>query len=275
MTFLERALAEPPERDERGEVLFELGVAELRAGANAITHLEEADRLLMNTPRSADAVLALSDALFADGRPHDSAAALRDRIEHFGADADGAQRVEAHLLGRARFDAESYSMVRDRLAAISENLRGDSPASAYLLVIAASELARAGASPGRAHELVHRALAGPLRDHESEQPYFMALAVLLTLDDLDAAAHGFTAWLEDPRRRGQAFGAMRAWTFRALVMLRRGDLVEAEADARAAIDAERALASERTYGMARPFLADVLVERGKLHEAAATLGPLA
>ena len=273
--FLERALAEPPERDGRGEVLLELGVAETRAGARAIAHLEAADQLLMDTPRSADAVIALSDALYADGRPHDSVTVLRDRIERFGADAGGAQRVEAYLLGRARFDAEFYPMVRDRLAAISQDLRGDTPAAAYLLVIAASELARAGASPARAHDLVHRALAGPLRSHESEQPYFMALAVLLTLDHLDAAARGFTAWLDDRDRRGRAFGAVRAWTLRALAMLRRGELAEAEADARTAIDAERALASERTYPMARAFLVDVLAERGRIDEALAALGPVA
>jgi DNA-binding CsgD family transcriptional regulator len=275
-TYLARALAEPPDPGRRGEVLLELGVAELRSGVAATAHLEEADRLLEGGPRSLDALLALSSARFADGRHHDAAEVLRDRIERLGpGDATTARRLEAHLIGWARFDAELYPMARDRLAAIPVDAGDDSLDGRYLCALAASELARAGESPARARELVRRALgAGPRLGDESGQAYGMALAVLLTLDDLDAAAQGYGAWLDDARRRGMAFSAMRASAFRALAMLRRGELAEAEADARIALDAARSLTRERGHPEPRAFLAEVLAERGRPDEAAATLGAI-
>ncbi len=276
-TYLERALAEPPEPGQRAELLLELGVAELRAGVMAWEHLEEADRLLVGTPRSVDAVLARSSALVADGRQRDAADLLRDRIERLGPDdADVALRLEVHFIGWARFDAHLYPMARDRLAAIAVTLGDEGPDGRYLCTLAASELARAGRAPARARELVRHALAArpPLSD-ESGQAYGMALAVLLTLDDLDAAARGYTAWLEDARRQGTAFAAMRASASRARAMLRRGELAEAEADARTALHAADALVSERGHPESRAFLAEVLAERGALDEAVATLGAVA
>lgn len=272
-TYLERALAEPPDHEQLAEVLFELGVAELRAGGAATTHLREADRLLEGTPRSVDAALVLSDALFASGSHRDAADLLLDRIERLGPrDEASARRLEAHLIGWARFDAQLYQVARDRLAVVSPNPDDDSLAERYLSVLAASEFAREGHSPDRARELVHRALsAGPLLSDESGQAYGMALAVLLTLDDLDTAVQGYSAWLEDARRRGMAFSAMRASAFRALAMFRRGELAEAEADARTALNAAHSLSSEREHPEPRAYLAQVLVERGRHEEAAATL----
>ncbi len=275
-TYLERALAEPPDPGRRAEVLLELGIAELRSGAAAIEHLEEADRLLDGTPRSVDAVLSLSAALFADGRQGDAADLLRTRIERLGPSGEAiALRLEVHLIGWARFDAQLYPMARDRLAAAiaATELRDDSADSRYLCTLAASELARAGEAPARARELVRPVLAaGSPHDPEGGQAYGMALAVLLTLDDLDAAVHGYSAWLEDARRRGMDFSAVRALALRALTMLRRGALAEAEADARIALDAAHALTGEGGHPEAHAFLAEVLLERGRLDEAVATLG---
>ena len=277
-TYLERALAEPPDPGQRAEVLLELGIAELRSGAAATEHLEEADRLLDGTPRSVDAVLSLSAALFADGRQGDAADLLRTRIERLGpASAETALRLEVHLIGWARFDAQLYPLARDRLAAISATTFGDdSPDSRYLCTLAASELARAGQAPARARELVRPVLAaGSPHSDESGHAYGMALAVLLTLDDLDAAVHGYSAWLEDARRRGMDFAAVRALAFaraRDAPSRRTG-----RSRGRCAHRPRRrdALTSERTHPEGRAFLAEVLLERGRLDEAVATLGAVA
>ena len=75
------------------------------------------------------------------------------------------------------------------------------------MVLVASELARAGESPDRARELVQRALAGGLLlGGESFQGYLVAVAVLLSLDELDTAVRLYTEWLELARRQGSAFG---------------------------------------------------------------------
>jgi tetratricopeptide (TPR) repeat protein len=77
--------------------------------------------------------------------------------------------------------------------------------------------------------------------------------------------HLYTDWLERARRRGSAFAFAHASSFRAFAMLRRGDLAEAEADARAALDATFPL------GFTYAHLAEVLAERGELAEAMRTL----
>jgi DNA-binding CsgD family transcriptional regulator len=268
-SYLERALAEPPDADERADVLFELGSAELRAGLpGALGHLDEAYRLVQGQPRSAEVALALANAHFAeDVDLFEAAEGLRRTIEGLKpTDTALAQRLEAELIMWARFDARLYPMARERLARIGDGVSDDTLGGRFLLVLLASELARTGESPEKARLLVQRALAGGLLlGDESWQPYVVAVAVLVSLDDLDTAVRLYTDWLELARKRGSPFAFAHASSFRAMAMLRRGDLAEAEADARAGLDAPLPLAF--TYAL----LADVLAERGDLAEAIGTL----
>ncbi len=270
-TYLERALAEPPAASAHGEVLLELGVAELRSGAAAARHLEEADRLLQGRPRSVEAVLALASALYAEGRQHDGAAVLQERIDRLGPDDEATQLLEVELIGWARHDADLYPIARERLARAADRASQDSFHGRYLMALAASELARAGQSPDRARKLVDRALAGPLLSDESWQAYAVAVAVLLTLDELDPAVAHYTEWLEQARKRGMAFATARAASFRALALLRRGSLAEAEDDATTTLDAAMPIAGKAGHPEFLARLAEVLAERGRLVEATRTL----
>ncbi len=162
----------------------------------------------------------------------------------------------------ARFDARLYPMARERLARIADRATEDSLGGRFLMVLVASELARAGESRDRAREIVQRALAGGLLlGGESFQGYVVAVAVLLSLDELDTAVRLYTEWLELARRQGSAFAFAHASSFRAFALLRRGDLLEAEADARAALDAASPL------GFTYACVAEALAERGELAEA--------
>jgi len=268
-SYLERALAEPPDPDQRADVLFELGSAELSSGlAGAIGHLDEAHGLVQAEPRSAEFALALGNARFAeDFDVFEAADGLRRTIESVDPDdAALAQRLEAELIMWARFDVRLYPMARERLARIAEHVDDGNLGGRFLLVLVASELARTGESPERARALAEQALAGGLLlGDESWQGYVIAVAVLMSLDELDVAVRLYTDWLELARKRGSAFAFAHASSFRALAMLRRGDLAEAEADARAALAVPFPLAY--TY----PHLAEVLAERGELDEAIRTL----
>lgn len=268
-SYLERALAEPPVADQRADVLFELGSAELSSGLpGAIGHLEEAHRLVQEEPRSAEFALALANARFAeDFDVFEAADGLRRTIETLDPDdAALGQRLEAELIMWARFDVRLYPMARERLARIAEHVDDGNLGGRFLLVLIASELGRTGESPGKARALVEQALAGGLLlGDESWQGYVIAVSVLVSLDELDAAVRLYTDWLELARRRGSAFAFAHASSFRALALLRRGDLAEAEADARAALAVPFPLAY--TY----PHLAEVLAERGELAEAIRTL----
>jgi DNA-binding CsgD family transcriptional regulator len=268
-SYLERALVEPPAEHQRANVLFELGSAELRAGLpGALGHLREAHELVRGEPPSAEVALALANAHFSeDVDLFEAADGLQRTIEGLDpTDAALTQRLEAELIMWARFDNRLYPMARERLARIADRATEDSLGGRFLMVLVASELARAGESPERARGLVQRALAGGLLpDDESWQGYVVAVAVLLSLDELDTAVRLYTELIELARRQGSAFAFAHASSFRAFALLRRGDLPEAEADARAALDATFPLG--RTYA----DLAEVLAERGELAEAIQTL----
>ncbi len=268
-SYLERALVEPPDAHQRADVLFELGSAELRSGLpGALGHLRQAHELVRGGPPSAELALALANAHFAENVDlFEAADGLRRTIEGLDpSDAALTQRLEAELIMWARFDARLYPMARERLARIADRATEDSLGGRFLMVLVASELARAGESPDRARELVQRALAaGLLLGDESWQGYVVAVAVLLTLDELDTAVRLYTEWLELARRQGSAFAFAHASSFRALALVRRGDLPEAEADARAGLDVALPL------GFTYAHLAEVLAERGEFAEAIRTL----
>ena len=268
--FLARALVEPPEAEEEAEVLLDLGIAELRAGLGGATdHLRAAHSRLSGRPRLAESALSLASALYARGALDEATAVLLRTIERLDpSDADLAQRLDAELIMWARLDARLYPMARERLQRRGVPAVADGFGGRLLQALAASDLARAGEAPEEARALTERALAGGLLlGDESSHAYATAVAVLLSLDDLDEAVRRYTDWLELARRRGSVFGFTSASWFRSLAMMRRGDLAEAEADARTALDAIQPLAGGAGYPEFRAYLAEMLAERGELAAA--------
>ena len=225
--------------ETRPDVLLELGTAELSAGvADATEHLQEAHALAQDDQRALDVVVPLSYALYSRARVYDAAALLDRTIEALGPeDAALAQGLEAQVIAWARFDERLYPMARERLARSAPEADAESDGGRFLLALAASELARAGESPDEARDLAERALTDGLSRGEANwQRYMLSVAVLVTLDDVDAAVARFDDWLEDARRQGSLFAFSHASSFRGLAMLHRGELREAEADARAACE---------------------------------------
>ena len=144
-SYLERALAEPPDAHQRADVVFELGSAELRSGLpGALGHLREAHELVRGEPPSAEVALALANAYFAeDVDLFEAADGLQRTIEGLDpSDAALTQRLEAELIMWARFDARLYPMARERLARIADRATEDSLGGRFLMVLVASELAR-------------------------------------------------------------------------------------------------------------------------------------
>ncbi len=268
--YLQRALAEPPAPTQRPELLLELGQAEVGSGApGALEHLREAYDALERGPRWVQAARALASAVHAQGYSREAVDVLQRTIERLEPDdARLIQRLEAELIFFARFDGELYPMARERLARIAASASDDNFGGRFLLALQSSDLARAGESPGHARALAERALAGGLpRADEPWQAYMVAANTLLSLDELDVAERLFTDAVDDARRRGSAFAFSHASSFRAQVRLLRGQLVEAEADARMALDAVLPLAREGGYNFTYGYLAWTLAERGDVAEA--------
>ncbi|MGH2928558.1 MAG: helix-turn-helix transcriptional regulator, partial [Solirubrobacteraceae bacterium] len=96
-----------------------------------------------------------------------------------------------------------------------------------------------------------------------------AMSALIFVDELDRACGVADAVLADARRRGSALGLVSGMAHRGLAHLRAGRLAAAEAD----LTAARELVDERQMGFTLPFirsyLATLLLELGRVEEAAA------
>jgi ATP/maltotriose-dependent transcriptional regulator MalT len=109
-----------------------------------------------------------------------------------------------------------------------------------------------------------------MSDEERARNYTAGAYTLLHTDRLDEGVHLLDATLADARRRGAVFDFASLSVTRAIFQYARGALVEAEADGRAALEAlPRRDVWFRVSG--HGWLAQILVERGALTEAAGLL----
>lgn len=240
--LLARALEEPPAAGDREAVVLELGQALARAGSpEAFGPLTEIVERGGDAAAIAAAAIELSSMLLFGGRAAEGAAILRRAQARIPAGDPAREQLEVTLLGiyytsvSVRSEAEAAIVERhepDRSA------RGVLPA-ATLATLAVDEVVNLG-SADTAGELAERALGAglPVKPHHAWTG--LALFVLATADRFDAARRTADAILEDARERGAALTVATVLAHRAFIDVRRGDLISAEEDARAAI----ALASD-------------------------------
>jgi ATP/maltotriose-dependent transcriptional regulator MalT len=144
-----------------------------------------------------------------------------------------------------------------------------------LLANVASQAVRGGERREHAIAVARQALAGGRLLAELTSPaYAIAVQALAWSDKLEAALALYDEGLADARARGAISRFALGCAFRAGVALRLGLLAEAEADARASLEAVDAEGIHVARYWATAFLVDVLVERGDVAEAAALLDPL-
>jgi ATP/maltotriose-dependent transcriptional regulator MalT len=113
-----------------------------------------------------------------------------------------------------------------------------------------------------------------MSEEERAWNYTTGAYALLHGDRLDEAVRLLDPVLEGARRRGAVFNFASLSMTRAIFHYARGALLEAEADARQALDA---LPHREVWFVphSHAWLAQILVERGSLDEAAALLGNVA
>ncbi len=268
--YLERALAEPPDEGDRTALLLKLGVAQVRCRpAVGVEQLMRVLELADDDATLADAAAGLATALHQLARDHEWQAAGEQVLERLS-DRRAVQRVESYLIWYGAFRPESFAAAAARLGRIEPGQCGEDVGGRLLLGLLASFAARTGTAPARALELAHDALAnGALVECDEAPSYAAAASVLVHLDRFDEALAIFDRVGERARRIGSPYHfAMTSW-LRADLMLRRGELAEAEADAQSALEA---LPSAR-HGWRT--LAAIAVERGDSTCAARCLEALA
>ena len=279
ISYLRRALAEPPNPGALPEIIAQLGAAESHAREPAaIDHLTQALELNHLPERRALIALELGRALMIAGRlPEAIDLLVNVSSELRDSDPELTLRVEAELLATARVSIRTRPLITARLERVNTSLQGRHPGERALLANLAYDKVIEGGPAAHAAELATRALgAGALlREEGSESPtYYYAAWTLALCDQLTAAASALDAAIAHARVHGSALGFGLASSFRANVHHRTGMLFDAEADARAAL----AVAELEDLGPSLPFatafLADALLDRGEFDEAAEALASI-
>ena len=287
--YLQRARQERFRGHLGATVHAELGRAMIRAGDadHGVSHLKKAQEL-ENALHDGHAPSLSAELALELGRAYTVAMRPRDAIDELSAaladasllDEDMVLRLEAELINASRLDANTRKSALARLARIDPNLPGTRAAERRILAHLAYERVCEAAPAGDAVALARRALGDGalLADEGCESPtYYVAAWSLGLADEMEESEQRLTAGLHAARAVGSTFGLSLALAFRASIYLRRGQLAEAEADARnvcmalAEAGGEEATAfdfkSTGTHPLAVAFLIDTLVERGRLDEA--------
>ena len=109
-----------------------------------------------------------------------------------------------------------------------------------------------------------------LTDQGANAPsIYYAVFALIASDALDLADAVLESALEQARNRGSVFAFSIASAMRSFVAYRRGDVIAAEGEARAAVEAAALNIGAMPNAVA--YLADALIERGQLDAAGAAL----
>jgi DNA-binding CsgD family transcriptional regulator/tetratricopeptide (TPR) repeat protein len=274
VSYLRRALEEPLEGRERAEILLELGSVEtLVNGPAAAEHLEQALALIEEPRRRAETAVLLARVLYFISRPKAAVdICTRAIAELSGEHPDVERQLEAQFLYVGVMEADFYPLAVERLAHVREREPHDDVGGKMMLALLAYHDARAGAPALGSIERARRALAGGLllAEDNGGGP-LVSVAEMLAVADQEDALQFFDACLAHAHEQGSVFAFAAAKLFRGRTFFLRGALTEAETDAREALEAVESWNLRLRLPFASCFLADALMEQGKLDEAAAAL----
>ncbi|MGH3493991.1 MAG: hypothetical protein ACRDQ1_12255, partial [Sciscionella sp.] len=277
VTYLRRALAEPPERSVRAAVLGELGNAE-RVGRDpaAVEHLEQAAQTTIDPMARARLADQLANMLYAADSARSIVvlqAALKSLSDR---DPDVMVRLQAHKAALEILSIHPTEAGEGPLGRLRGLAARGVPASRWAQLALAGVLAVRGESCHEVAELVERGWDdGRFVAEETSEAMPTTLAVWATTltDELDRAHALAEEMLADALARGSVLGLVAATARRGLVALRRGALAEAEAEAdtRAAFELATEHGLTLTVAIQTAALGLTLLERGELDQAAGVL----
>lgn len=273
--YLRRALEEPPPPDVRARLLVDLGAAEFRASQPGWeAHLAAAVAAADADTIRAGAGLRLATAFGLNQRMVDAVEISDKTIARLdGSDPEARWLLETLVVMWGMADAVTAPSVAERARSLVV-VAGGRAVPPQVLAVAALQAALANEPAGSAAELARRALvAGPGPAHG---PWFTPAVLTLLLTERYGEAQAFLdGALAELRAASGAASLPPVLYLRAVLGLRRGDLLAAEADARSLLEGE-ALRPPRFWRvLTGGVLVLALVERAELDAAEDALEPLA
>ena len=272
VTYLRRALEEPPSPENRPGVLLELGLAESLTldREPAIEHLRRGVQTTKDTPARLYAARTLAAIVGTDNPSH--AVELVERALAASSDADPALalHVEAHMVSVGRWALNARQATFQRAARLRERVEAGELDGAMELLTAATEVTMAGDSAERAVALAERAIEALRGDSILAVAIGFAARCLTLADRLEDADRVLSATVDDARRQQANYRVGPVLVFRSDVRFRAGALREAVADAEAAL-AAYAHAGRLSVLASTMALVQALAERGEFETAEAAL----
>lgn len=274
VTYLERCLQEPPAPEQRAEILVQVGtIAQLVDVAKAAKHLRAALTPVQEPEQRALIAEMLGHALNFAGCHNEAVEVYSQAIDVLGQEhGDRQARLEAGILTVAVSAPALRGLAIERLRDRSDGHSDEGLGSRMLDCLIAVHDAFAGEPAQTAVARARRGLAdGTLLQQANGSTPFVGGCVVLMAADLDEVMPLLDAALADANLHGSVFAVGILKCYQSLAWLWRGHLAEAEADAREAV---RAIVTARiaiVRPLAAAFLADALMEQGRLEEAAAAL----
>ena len=265
--YLRRALDEPPPPAERPALLLALATAEGRIFDLAAANEHVALAFTLGSDREMRLQAALGAAALSSHspRPADVVELLARLVDEFGDRPDMVRSLHAQIANTARFERGAHVAARP----ISRTLRDepDDVADPTVLAAMAAELAMAAEPAERGIRLAQRGLQALDVSGMGESTVCLTLIrVLISSDEIEHGIRELDRMMQNSRRNGSVLDFVFASVFRADAMLRRGDVFEAEADARAAYE----LALEHEWPATSAIVAqlvEALNERGDFAQA--------
>jgi len=277
VSYLRRALAEPPSPAVRPRLLLELGTAEALLNLpDAAEHLREAaDRLGDPLERARAAELLVRTLIFTRP-PEEAVAEARRAIAALPPElADQREALEAIELKAPTFGAPMGADGAERLTRARAGVDGDGPGARMLTAVAASDWALTGGGVEECTALAHAALAdGVLADADPVLIAGVAISVLSIGDD-ERTLDALEAIAASAQRIGSPFALSGVHYMQAWAWLARGELEEADAALQRSADAAVPWSST-VSGYWLCCRAQVAIERGDLataEELLAAIGP--
>ncbi|HLX89986.1 MAG TPA: AAA family ATPase, partial [Acidimicrobiales bacterium] len=273
LSYLHRALAEPPPPEQRAPLLAELGQAAFLVGDPAASdylrraHDEASDPLLRALVVGQEAL-----ALIIAEKMEQAVAVLEAGIDEFGdTDPEVSMALEAALFGVAVLVSSARSRIAHRVDRMRSKVLGDTPASRMVLAVLATWALSEGRPPAEVRDLSLRAIAGGSLLEElgsSSQLFYIAINPLSFCGEFELAAFWLDRALEDAQARGSMIGSAIASCWRAWPSWLQGDLAATEGYVRAglALGGDEGAIPSWALGAIPPFI-EVLIEQGRLNEA--------
>jgi DNA-binding CsgD family transcriptional regulator len=273
VAWLGRALVEPPAEANVAEVLFELGSAELRIGApEAVDHLTAAVEVTREPTLLGTSARLLGLALTLSGDADRAVEAVESAIEMVEPhDRELALLLEAELAAHAQEASLERRAPAARRLERYAGLEGATPGERLVVASIAFDRARASESEREAVAELERALAGGrLLDEQAVDvtgPSCLLLVSLLATDALDLADACLEEKIADARARASIPAVAFVLEFRGRASLRRGAVMDAAEDARAALELLVSGGIQLGRGFALALLIEALIEAGDVEAA--------